>query len=335
MKLSSAVFVFVFCFSISGFAKDCLENRGAVDFGSGTTKILAVMVNTCEKKIIKVLFEDRLAIPFNEAYEKSADQKIPDTFWQEALPRLQASVDRLRAEKVQQIDAVATAVFRNAKNGKEVLGHLGKNLKMSIQLISQNQEAELGFWSVLAFKAWSPSEASVVVWDIGGGSMQMFAWNNGKPRIFRGQMASVSFKNEILKVLQFKDPKVVSSPNPIGPYREAALQIAKNHAVMNVPVFFKNLKPTTRWVGIGGVLAMSVQKQVNKEASGFSAADLAQTLKERALLNDSQLEGEYKVSDVSNLALVLGYMQALRIPKVETVPAALGQGLVYKKLSLK
>lgn len=335
MKLHSLVLVLVFCFSVPGFAKECLENRGAMDFGSGTTKILAVAVDVCEKKILKVIFEDRLAISFNEAFEQSADQKIPEKFWQEALPRIQASVDKLRGQDVKKIDAVATAVFRNAKNGKDVIAQLGKGLGISIQIISQDQEAELGFWSVLAFKSWSAQEASVVVWDIGGGSMQMFAWNKGKPQIFRGHMASVSFKNEILKVLQFKNPQEVSSPNPIGPNREAAIQLAKNHAVLNVPKFFKDLKPETKWMGIGGVLSMSIQKQVQKNATQFTVDELAQTLKARAGLSDAQIEGDYKISDVSNLALVLGYMQALHIASVETVPAALGQGLVYKNLNLK
>ncbi|KYG64934.1 hypothetical protein AZI86_12105 [Bdellovibrio bacteriovorus] len=335
MKLHSLALVLVVYFSIPSFAKQCLENRGAMDFGSGTTKVLAVRVDVCQKKILKVLFEDRLAISFNEAFEKSADHKIPEKFWQEALPRIQVSVDKLRAQEIKKIDAVATAVFRNAKNGQEVIAQMAKALGIPIQIISQDQEAELGFWSVLAFKSWSPQEASMVVWDIGGGSMQMFSWNKGHPQIFRGHLASVSFKNEILKVLQFKNPQEVSSPNPIGHNREAAIQLAKNHAVLNVPPFFKNLKPETKWMGIGGVLSMSIQKQVQRNSTQFTAEELAQTLKDRAVLSDTQIEGDYKISEVSNLALVLGYMQALHIPSVETVPAALGQGLVYKKLNLK
>jgi exopolyphosphatase/guanosine-5'-triphosphate,3'-diphosphate pyrophosphatase len=330
MKFLIGIFI-VGCSSFA-WGKDCLENRGAMDFGSGTTKVLAVSVNVCEKKIVQVLFEDRLPLAFNEAFEKSSDQKIPEKFWQDAVVQIQNSVDKLRAQDVKKISAVATAVFRNAKNGRDVILAMGKKLGLSIQVISQADEAELGFWSVLAFKGWSPKDTSVVVWDIGGGSMQMFSWNHGKPKIFKGDLASVSFKNEIIRTLQFKDPKTVSSPNPIAGQKDAAVQLAKNHGVLNVPTYFKTVSQDTHWVGIGGVLSMSVQKQVNKDSKTFTIDELNATLQRRALLSDAQLEGDYKVSDVSNLALVLGYMRALNIPQVETVPAALGQGLIYKNL---
>lgn len=305
-----------------------------MDIGSGTTKVLAVSVDVCEKKIIKVIFEDRIALAFNEVYEKSLDQKIPENFWQESLPRIQVSVDKLNALGIKKVAAVATAVFRNAKNGKEVIAKLGRGLNLTIQVISQEQEAELGFWSVLAFKNWRPGEAPLVVWDIGGGSMQMFFWQARRSQVFHGKLASVSFKNNILQLLQFKNPQEFSSPNPLGHNRLAAVQLAKNDAVLNVPKFFKRLQHP-RWIGIGGVLSMSVQKQVNREANSFTVAELDKTLQNRAVLRDEQIEGDYKVTDISNLALVLGYMRALNIHEIETVPVSLGQGLVYKNLYAK
>lgn len=335
MKFHSFI-VFVFlAYGGTAFAKECLENRGAMDFGSGTTKVLAVSVDVCEKKILKVLFEDRLALAFNEAYEKSFDQKIPEKFWRQALEPIRVSLKKLRSLEVEKIEAVATAVFRNAKNGTEVIAEMGRTLGLPIKVISQDEEAELGFWSVLSFKNLSPQKNAVVVWDIGGGSMQMYAWNKGQPQIYRGHLASVTFKNEILKVLQFKNPQEHSSPNPLGRNRDAAIQLAKNHAVLQVPRYFKNQGSQAHWIGIGGVLSMSVQRQVKPEGGSFTAEELTKTLRARASLSDAELEGDYKISDVSNLALVLGYMRALQIAKVETVPASLGQGLIYRKLKAK
>ena len=124
----------------------------------------------------------------------------------------------------------------------------------------------------------------------------------------------------------------MSSPNPLARQREAAVQLAKNHAYLHVPSFFKEHAQKARWLGVGGVLSMSVQRQVKKGAAEFNSEELAETLKIRSVLSDAQIESDYHVTDISNLALVLGYMQALKIPQVETVQASLGQGLIYSGL---
>nr|WP_295900919.1 hypothetical protein [uncultured Bdellovibrio sp.] len=324
---------FVFLGDIS-FAGNCREKQGALDFGSGTTKAFAALVDVCKKQIIEVIYEERLPIALNEALEKSPDNEIPVPVISEALPRYQGLVKKMKELEVGKIYAVATSVFRVAKNGKDIAQKISRELKIPVNIISQEREAELGFWSALAQKKVSADD-SIVVWDIGGGSMQMYSREHGKVHIYQGNLASVTFKNKILEVLQFKNPKEVSSPNPIGRQREAALQLAKNHAYLNVPAFFKEKAPHARWIGVGGVLSMSVQKQTKKNSSEFAQGELDEALKQRVFLQDSQIESDYRVSDISNLALVLGYMQALKIPKVETVQASLGQGLIYSALHAK
>lgn len=321
----------IFLISEGVQAKTCEERRGALDFGSGTTKAYAAVVDTCKKRILSVIFEERLPLALNEGMEKSESREIPLEIIDKALPTLQGFLEKMNEQKVNKIQAVATSVFRVAKNGSAVIDHLEKNLNIPIQIISQEKEAELGFWSALAQKNLSASEP-VVVWDIGGGSMQMYALRDGKTHIYKGNLASVTFKNQILEVLQFKDPKQHSSPNPIGIGKNAALQLAKNHAYLNVPSFFKAEGPKARWIGVGGVLSMSVQKQTKKGETQFSRDELTETLSQRVFLKDSEIPSDYRISDISNLVLVLGYMQALQISQVETVQASLGQGLLYRDL---
>ncbi|MNJ04032.1 hypothetical protein D3C73_1646060 [compost metagenome] len=45
---------------------------------------------------------------------------------------------------------------------------------------------------------------------------------------------------------------------------------------------------------------------------------------------DSELTGEYRATDVSNLLLVEGFMQALNIPQVTIVKASLIQGILVQ-----
>lgn len=314
--------------SQTAWSKACLEKQGALDFGSGTTKAFAALVDVCEKKIIEVIFEDRLPLALNEALEKSPRKEIPTEIIEQALPQFQSMLQKMQAHDVKKIQGIATAVFRSAKNGPEVIARIGKALQVPVQIISQEKEAELGFWSAIAQKNLSVKD-SIIVWDIGGGSMQMYALRGKTTHIFQGDLASVSFKNKILEVLQFKDPKLVSSPNPIGANKDAALQIAKNHAYTHVSDFFKKEAATARWIGVGGVLSMSVQRQTKKGSAEFTQAELDKTLRERVFLRDDEITSDYKISDISNLALVLGYMQALQIQKIETAQASLGQGLLF------
>lgn len=325
------IFVLISLFSATTWAQPCLENRAALDLGSGTTKAYVAEVDTCQKKIVKVIFEDRLPLAFNEALEKSADGTLPEKVVGEATPRIQALLEKVKTYNVKRITAVATSVFRVAKNGRAMARNLSRDLQIPVEVISQEQEAELGYWSALAQKNISDTR-DLIVWDIGGGSMQMYSRDKGRVHIYEGDLASVTFKNKILQILQFKDPKSHSSPNPIGLQREAALQLAKNHAYLNVPAYFKKKAPQARWVGVGGVISMSVQRQVNKEASQFTQDELNEALKKRVWLKDSEIHSDYRISDISNMALVLGYMQALKIEKVETAQASLGQGLIFKNL---
>lgn len=317
--------------SVYSHAKTCLENRAALDFGSGTTKAYVATVDTCEKKIVKVLFEDRLPLAFNEALEKSASKEIPEETLKRAEPQIKELLEKVRRYDIKRISGVATSVFRVAKNGRAAAQSLSQKLNVPIEVITQEQEAELGYWSALAQTGIQDTK-DLIVWDIGGGSMQMYTRDGGKVRVFEGDLASVTFKNQILQVLQFKDPRQNSSPNPFFRQREAALQLAKNHAYLNVPEYFKKKAPTARWVGVGGVLSMSVQRQVDKDAHEFTQAALQRTLDTRSSLRDDQIQSDYRITDVSNLALVLGYMKALKIEKVETAQASLGQGLLFKSL---
>lgn len=325
-------FLLIFCFFLSSeaFSSECRQIEGAVDFGSGTTKFIAAEVDHCAKKIVNILHEDRLQISLNEYLEKSDSAQVKIDDLKKYLPQLRKSLEALQAKGVQRPYAVATSVFRVAKNGPEMASFLKKELNIDIQIISQDQEAELGYYSALA--KMNEAHPRLIVWDIGGGSMQMFAKQAKKDRIYRGDLASVTFKNQVLRDLKFADPKVTSSPNPIGVWKDAAVQIAKNHAYLNVPDYFKKEASAATIVGVGGVLSISVLKQTGSEKPEFSQSQLETTLGTRAQWTDEQIKSPYKATDVTNLALVLGYMKALNIQSIQVVEAALGEGLIYKKL---
>lgn len=309
----------------------CVENHAAMDFGSGATKALVAEVDICQKKIGKIVFQDHLALPLNESLEKSKDEKIPQKVAEEALPRLQEFVEKVRSHHPTKIVAVGTSVFRVAKNGSEIAQFFSDNLNLKVQVISQTEEAELGYYSVLSLGEIQDPE-KLIVWDIGGGSMQMYTMDQGRPEIFEGNLASVTYKNSIIEKVQNKNSKKVSSPNPIGKKYSQALVISKQHALENVPELIKKKSSQAIWYGIGGVISYSVQGQVKKGSHSFTQIELYDSFKQRAKLRDKDIPSEYRITDVSNMGLVLGYMQALDIQSLTTVKASLGQGLLFKNL---
>lgn len=339
----------------------CLQRNAAVDIGSGTTKALAVVVDVCQtpKRIVEKLVDERIKISFADAVEASPTGEIPPLMITDASAKIATLVETMNSKSLNRLTIVATAAFRKAKNGPAVAqaistatkARLGEKTNLpptnfDIKILSQTEEAAAGARSAIA--ALAPAETAsksakptdvnsndkdfsqdVFVWDIGGGSMQI--WSQSE--LFTGDLASVSFKNRVLTEIQKKKE---GSPNPLKNGHRAATAMARKHAKENVSASLKKKAPAARWIGIGGVLAISTLKQVEKEAgllkgeTAFTAKALAETLPTRALRSDEELESDYAATDVTNLALVLGYMQELKVPQVETVDASLVQGLVLE-----
>ncbi|CAN5428616.1 hypothetical protein BH10BDE1_BH10BDE1_04840 [soil metagenome] len=365
--LTLAATMFTACSSGPVAKEDaCLKRRGAIDIGSGSTKAFAAVVDVCQnpKRVVEKLFDEKVKISFGESVEGSTSIEFSNDVITDASAKIATFVEQMNAKNLQSIDLVATAAFRKAKNGAAaanlisdaIVARLKGSTHLSaeslrIQILTQEKEAELGARSAVSNLPASPnSSETLIVWDIGGGSMQMFAkpapssvtTASAAPTLFAGDLASVTFKNRVIKEIQKKDPTLVKSPNPLKPSPKSsdvkkAVTMARDDAKKNVPDFFKHGGAAARWIGIGGVLAISVQKQVERESGGsghhgesFTAKDVSTTLDARATRKDEEIESDYRETEVTNLALVLGYMEALKIDKVETVEASLTQGLVCR-----
>ncbi len=346
------------CASAPKSASDpCLKRRGAIDIGSGSTKAFAAVVDICQKpaRIVERLFDEKAKISFGESVERTGDGTFAPDVVTDASAKIATMAEQMNEKGIERLSVVATAAFRKAKNGadtakaisdavaRRLKGKTALDLEASrVQILSQEVEAEVGALSAitnLPEEARKSPHALFVVWDIGGGSMQMFAndkvGDSYQPHLYTGDLASVTFKNKVIRELQKKDPATVKSPNPIGKNRAKAVVLARDHAKKNVPDYFKKNANRATWVGIGGVLAISTVKQVEKEGQGtsssfFTDSALAKTLEARANRKDEEIESEYRETDITNLALVLGYMQELKIKRVDTVEASLTQGLVTR-----
>jgi len=303
----------------------CLRQRTALDIGSATMKMKTARVDKCSKKIVGIITKKEVKVPFAE---NTRDQRLSRDVQDKGLEQLQALKKEALAHGTTSFAGVATAAFRSAANSAQFLAEINDNLGINIRLISQDEEAILGYMAASART--QDSSGDIVVWDIGGNSMQLILKGKDQNyRIYRGQLASISFKNQLLEKILHRPVSAQVSPNPIGSQNlSPALEIARE-AAADVPDEIKRYirQSGTTVIGIGGVHNQSIRKQTGV-APAYRREDLLKTVKEKLDLTDAQIGGHYAETDVSNLILVLGFMQKLDIEEVQLVDVNLTDGIL-------
>ncbi len=318
-------------FTLQAHADGCLQTRAALDIGSGTTKIAVADVDVCRHQILQIRYRQQIAVPYNDALMQSGDNRLPESVILQGQSALQSELQNIRRFHPRRITGVATAVFRSAKNGPQVIARLNQHTHATIKIISQQQEALLGFSSAKA-SLHQPElkDEDIVVWDIGGASMQITGWSvtDGKktPVVYQGKLASVTLKNYIVSLLKNQPLTADSSPNPIGNYAANALKFVEFYAGNDVDSTMKRLIAGKKVLGIGGVHNYSLRNQLPGKPAIYTLEQLTTLANRQVTQSDNQLSGQYRTTDVSNLLLVEGYMRALQIPQVTLVNAGLVEG---------
>lgn len=320
-------------FAPFALADKCQQIRAALDIGSGTTKIAVARVNLCQHRIEKMLYQDQRAVAYNEALSQASDNRLRPAIARQGESALQQLLNNAQRYHPQRVTGVATAAFRRASNGPAVIDQLASQTGAQLAVISQQQEARLGFLSAkAALNDPTLRDEQLLVWDIGGGSMQMTAWrqqqNQRVADIYQGKLASVTLKNFILTVL--KNTPDAASPNPIGSWRQTVLRFVELYASNDVSPQIRQDVAGRQVIGIGGVHGFSIRNQLAGKPSQYSLAALSALSKQQVWKGDSELSGDYRATDVSNLLLVEGYMQALNIDKVTIVNASLIEGVLLQ-----
>ncbi len=300
----------------------CHEVRAAIDMGSGSTKVIIAKVDRCQKKILEVIKEKNFVFKFKESLHLHKD-RIPAKMEPHVVSKLRSFLRPYRT-KGTKVSAVATEVFRQAINGHAFISSLSKKLEFPIRIIDQRKEATLGFWGAIGLTRKPPE--NILVWDIGGGSMQITTLINDSPVTYLGKLASVSFKNRIVHY----QGQQRGSPNPVGPHTAKwAENLATKVALVDVPRAIKDSITDKEVIGIGGVHYFSIREQLKKPLNTpYSSFDLKKAIRERVHWKDHQFSGHYKETEVSNLILVKAFYDALKMKGVLPQKVNLATGVL-------
>jgi exopolyphosphatase / guanosine-5'-triphosphate,3'-diphosphate pyrophosphatase len=313
----------------------CLRTRAAFDIGSGSTKMVVAKVDICQQMILNVLLRDSRKVGYKEALAADSNNKLPSqtvTTGIKALAELKRGAQALGAKEFL---GVATSAFRKAVNGALVIKKILKNTGIKVSIISQRREAILGYLAVSAiFKSVDQAKKRFVVWDIGGGSMQITTSSSADKEylVYEGELASVSYKRRVIKDILERDPNLVESPNPIGAKGEQGITLAKEHASKMVPANIKQvIADGAQVVGIGGVHYYSIRNRIAPKHNYYTLQEAYLSSIEGMRLNDQELDSPYASTEITNLMLVSGYMLGLKVERVSVMKVNMADGVLLQK----
>jgi exopolyphosphatase/guanosine-5'-triphosphate,3'-diphosphate pyrophosphatase len=337
--------------SVLAFSETAHEARAIVDLGSGTIKLGLFEVEPGQKIVAE--WPESVSAPLALEAQKTDDGAISADSQAEALKILKTMRDKAIAAarahgfKSISLTVVGTHALRTATNKEAVIASFTK-AGFPTRAISQEEEARAGYHGVAATHMPDKcSMKSLVVWDVGGGSMQLTRDGRDKENFVGLQIGAEGFKDKAMELKKnpSPDPSCIASqdsPNPLGKENLLALKTAAKREAAQV---FKNKKiwPFTCVVGIGGVHTKAIESQINKNWAGIKSCVCGQTAcaherdsytrKELGCLSqvlaakndcDPAIKGPYSKTSVTNLVLILGFMEKLNIEKVKTAAVNMG-----------
>ncbi len=305
--------------------------RAAFDIGSGTIKYKVADVDPHTNEIVRVIAQGRRKADFKESIAQTPDKSISSAVAAEGANCLREFLAEARKQGATEFAAVGTQAFRQASNGMDYFMRLHEDLGIPATVLTHKQQAKLAF---LAAQQHShiPIE-TLVVWDIGAASMELVMKKTfGDYEAYLGELASVSFKNHIIKNVQGKSVGNTQSPNPISKDdMQKALVHAASFARNTVPRAIRERlhQSDVRVVGIGPVHAISIAGQAGKKRNEvYTRDDVRTALNRRVGMTDAEVGGSYANVQISNLILVLGFMDGLGINAVIPARINLADGLL-------
>lgn len=320
------------CFNLAAAIEDPHVVRAAIDIGMGGPKLQVAEVDPQTHKIVKVLHTERYYVNFYEGISQNGDSQFSPEMRAQGVKAVKQAVDKANSFGADRIVAIATASFRAAVNGDKLADEIQNATGIQVHIVDQDLEGKLAFQAALS-KLNNATE-HLVVWDIGGGSVQFIRVMSDGTYLVDGQETGVgAFKDYIIENIQHRNTKEITSPNPMS-VEDIAPSISYARCLSNE--IDQDLKekishPTTTVVGVGSVFGYGIRGVLGGKTQ-FSIDDLAAFVQSLPGKTDVDLGGgDYAHVEGSNAIFVLGFMQNLKIDKMHLINVNNADGaLIYE-----
>jgi len=290
--------------------------RAAIDIGMGGPKLQVAEVDLTTNKVVKLLHSQKYFVNFYEGISKDEGNRLSVEMMAQGLEAFKSAVHVARSLQAEAIVAIATASFRAASNGLEFAQELQDETAIKVHIIDQHLEAKLAFQAVLSKVEIQPE--SLIVWDIGGGSIQFVGMaTDDSDLVDCGKEGVGAFNEYIIGSIQSQNPKERKTPNPMSSsdiLRAQAYARALSQKV-NRAIRDKLKDPTTKVVGAGNAFGHGVAARVGKNA--FCLDDIAAVVQGLVGKTDADFGGgDFASSEGSAAVLAFGFMQGLGIEQL-------------------
>lgn len=218
--------------------------RAAIDFGSGAVKIQMAVVDTEQNCIIgQPLITKYVSLGLTEDVATHGG-RISDEVAQNALYALREFKEEAlivaarEGQNSLQFAGIATAVFRKAHNGYDLLQQFEEELGIRFQILTQDEEGKLG---MLTAKALYPevSESALLAWDSGNGSFQMTMKEGENYYIYQGPIGHGNVRSILSNDIRNR---------PILKSNESGNPIFENEAIELTQRIHAPLPPIPAWL---------------------------------------------------------------------------------------
>lgn len=329
----------------------------AYDIGSGGTKFMGAMVNVTDMTIEEIFSKGQFSVPYREDLYKSENNEFSDLIQDLGLNALQTAKLQIEQDysnstfqeygEIQHF-AIATAAFREAKNGELVATYFEEKLDIPVNIISQEEEGKLAYYSVFTQMEDDITEAPIV-WDIGGGSMQLtFKDQTDYFHVMQGKLASQTFQSLVCD--QVLHIEATATPNPMNAEQvQAAIDLAKQHLIFDPTtsdIIKQQIANQAPVMAVGSVHNFVIQPLCNlagihPNGSDYTKEDLHQAILLLTDKNDQEMmklaalsNPELVKNQLTNLILVYAMMDIMGIDKVHTVKSSNVEGLLIKNATV-
>ena len=252
-----------------------VQRRAAFDIGSGATKLMIADVDVETGQLGDTAHASERTVKY--AFDWKTHGVLSDAVQAEGIKVLHALRTEVLASGCTAYTAVATEVFRKAPNGAAFLQRVRTELGLEIALVSQEEEAQIGFLTAVAVGR--RGRAATLAWDSGGGSFQFSCESEttpgeaGAPRELRtyvGALGASVATAAMIEHVQKRSLAETASPNPAS-LDEAHLLVAHCRAELEAPPPW--LRGAALATAIGG--ANSIFRCVEQVTHDFNPAAAA------------------------------------------------------------
>ena len=285
-----------------------------VDTGSNTIRM---SIYDCSDGKIEEIFTEAV---FANLASHIVDNELTDEgilVCCDALKKHEQTAKEYDAE----FNVFATAAIRNAKNCEKVVKKVKENTNIDLKILSGTDEGELSFLG--AFTDFSVQ--SGIMADVGGGSSEIIAFENGKIKALQsiplGSLAAYK--------------RFVSGEIPTPDEAENIMNEIKNHLDKNED--FKNIKSDVLCLVGGGVLASQKLSQVFLKDSNLTAKNINTLLslfvaRENSLAILENLIPKRKLTITPGLCIYNALCKYFGAQKIEISDKGIKEGYLKKYL---